>query len=432
MNKKADIVIIGAGISGCAAAQELQANGIDYLLLEKNVEPGGLTRSINVGDAHFDYTGHYLHLARCKNPANLPYAKLNDEEWQLIERRSVVYIEGEIVPAPFQYNLFALPDDVRRLCIEDYRNRPSIENPKSLRDYLLSGFGSKICELFLFPYTEKQLATSLDNLAIEAVNRFFPYPDERKIEEGCVNISNRAPLGYNTCFWYPKKEGIGLLAKGLAKGLTNLNTCCILDKIDLKRKCIYSSQGIIEYNKLVSSMPLKNLCAITNDSDLQLAGERLRHNRVLCLNLLCNSSFSRDFEQPHWIYVPDKSVPFYRVGFYSHFDRSCVPLGKTAMYIERAFNGEEPLPDITKMVNEMLLGLEQLGWMKRTDHSVISANWIDCAYVHFDHHRKETVSEILDILRGLEVFTIGRYGLWEYNSMEDSVFSGIEVVKKLF
>ena len=67
--KKTDILIAGAGIAGCAAANELKFKGIDYLLVEKNIDPGGLTRSISLGDAHFDYTGHFLNLARFKSPA---------------------------------------------------------------------------------------------------------------------------------------------------------------------------------------------------------------------------------------------------------------------------------------------------------------------------------------------------------------------------
>jgi len=431
VEKKVDVVILGAGISGCSAAQELQANGIQYLLLEKNVEPGGLTRSISLGDAHFDYTGHYLHLKRCKYPADIPYAEQNNEDWQLIERKSVVYVNSNIVPAPLQYNLFALPPDIRRDCIDSYRKRKSIECPKSLNDYLLSGFGKAVCDIFLFPYNEKQMAVSLNSLSVETVSRFFPYPDEKMIEEGYAKSQECEPSGYNRCFWYPKYEGIGLLAKGLAKGLKNLRTCCNVQKIDFINKRIYTSQGKIGYNKLISSIPLKYMCAIGNNVDLNIFGVKLRHNRVLCLNLLCDVPFHRDFEQCHWIYVPNKSIPFYRVGFYSHFDCSYIPSGKTAMYIETALSDKEPIPELNTLIGKLLTAMEQLNWMRRKDCSVISANWINCGYVHFDHYRKETVGQILNILNSIDVYPIGRYGLWGYNSMEDSIYSGIEGAKKL-
>jgi protoporphyrinogen oxidase len=431
MKQKADVVIIGAGISGCAAAQELQANGIDYLLLEQNVEPGGLTRSISVGDAHFDYTGHYLHLSKYKSPAEIPYAKQNDEDWQIIERKSVVYVEGEIVPAPLQYNLAALPDHVRRACIESYRNRPPMTNTHSLKDYLLSGFGSEICRLFLFPYNEKQIASSLDNFSTEAITRFFPCPDENKIEKGFIEQDTQPTYGYNRNFWYPKNEGIGLLARGLANGLADLHTSCNVERIDIENKRLYSSQGEIEYNRLVSSMSLKGLCLATDDSALQSHAISLKHNRVLCLNLRINSHFHKDFEGCHWIYVPDKSVPFYRVGFYSRFKHSFVSSGKTAMYIEVALGDDEPLPGLNDILDDVFTSLENLGWISGVNCDVIAANWIDCAYIHFNRDRKNTLKQIFDILKTKDIHPIGRYGLWDYISMEDSIFSSVEVAKKL-
>ncbi len=431
MKKKTDVIIIGAGISGCAAAQELQANGIDYLLLEKNVEPGGLTRSISVGDAHFDYTGHYLHLSKYESPAKIPYAKQLDEDWQVIERNSVVYAEGEIVPAPLQYNLSSLPDDVRQACIESYRNRPSITNAHSLKEYLLSGFGAEICRIFLFPYNEKQMASSLDNFSTKAINRFFPYPDEEKIVSEAAKHSEHPTFGYNSKFWYPKKEGIGLLAKGLASGLSGLYTSCDVERISTKNKRIYSSQGEIEYNRLIFSMPLKGLCSITDDSDLKSYALSLKHNRVLCINLRINGQFHKDFEKSHWIYVPQKSIPFYRIGFYSHFKHSYVASDKTSMYIEVALGCDEPLPGLNEILDKVFLSLEDLGWMSSENCDVITANWIDCAYIHFNNDREKTLSAIFDVLKTKDIHPIGRYGLWDYISMEDSIFSSIELVRKL-
>lgn len=431
MKKKTNIAIIGAGISGCASAQELQANGIDHLLLEKNVEPGGLTRSISVGDAHFDYTGHYLHLSKCKTPAELPYSKQNNKDWQLIKRKSGVYVKGKIMPAPFQYNLSALPENMRRRCIEDFRNRPYVKNPESFKAYLLSGFGRGMCEIFFFPYNEKQMTTSLDNLSVEAVNRFFPYPDEKEIERGYSKSVEVSSGGYNKYFWYPKHSGIGLLAKGLSADLINLNTCCIVENIDIKNKFLRTSQGEVLYNRLITSMPLKKFCAITNNSKLQLLARSLSHNRVLCLNLFLNGSFQEDFKGYHWIYVPDNNIPFYRVGIYSNLDSARVPSDHTALYVEVAYNNDISPPDLTSVLKEVFFSLEKLHWVRRKDCLVISASWIDCAYVHFNKIRKEALTQILNILHNSDVHPIGRYGLWDYISMEDSIFSGIEVARKL-
>ncbi len=45
------------------------------------------------------------------------------------------------------------------------------------------------------------------------------------------------------------------------------------------------------------------------------------------------------------------------------------------------------------------------------------------AYVHHTPDRDSTVKAILERLRNAGIFPIGRYGLWDYTSMEDSMES---------
>ncbi len=182
MKDRTDVLIIGAGITGCAAGRELQSRGVDVLVLEKNSEPGGWTRSIRLGDALFDYTGHYLSLAVCPTPGDLPHACQKNSQWNLVRRRSVVYLQETVVPAPIQYNLGSLPPRTGERCIRDFRSRTREEKPESFEEYLRSGFGQALCRLFLFPYNRKLLAVPLGELSAESANRFFPAPYEAMIE----------------------------------------------------------------------------------------------------------------------------------------------------------------------------------------------------------------------------------------------------------
>lgn len=429
--KKTDILIAGSGIAGCAAANELQTNGIDYLLVEKNIEPGGLTRSISVSDAHFDYTGHFLNLVRFKSPAALPYANLNDEDWMLVNRKSAVYIEGKMVPAPLQYNLFYLPEPEREKCIRDFHNRPKINKIKTFKEYLLAGFGQAICDCFLFPYNEKIMDCNIEELSVDAVKRFFPAPDTEMIERGYSREGENLSTGYNSTFWYPKRYGIGLLAKGLAQNLNGLLTCCPIESIDLTSRCAYTRRGRIFYERMLTSIPLKRFCILTNDPMLHNFASALRHTRVFCLNLLFQAAPYEFFKGSHWIYIPEKNIPFYRVGIYSHISPQMNPPMTTALYVEVAFSNNKTLPVISTLIDEIFLFLEKLGWAKRHMCSVLSANWIDCAYVYFDYNQKDMIEKIFNTLRNYNVYPIGRYGLWDYITMEDSIVSGIETAREL-
>ncbi|MGA1794982.1 MAG: protoporphyrinogen/coproporphyrinogen oxidase [bacterium] len=429
--RKTDILVAGAGIAGCAASQAFQAAGADYLLLERNVEPGGLTRSISIGEAQFDYTGHFMHLARCSSPAALPFAHQNDEDWGLINRRSMVFIEGEMVPAPFQYNLFSLPGNIRKQCIDGFHSRSEAIEAQSFREYLHAGFGEGICHHFLFPYNEKIMACPLDELSVDAVKRFFPVPDKKRIESGYRHGEANQDAGYNSRFWYPKHQGIGLLAQGLAKGLKNLITSCPVEGVDLAAHRVSTPSGTVRYERLISSMPLRTLCTLTSHPALRSLADSLRYTRVLCLNLLIQGTMPEIFQESHWIYVPQRDIPFYRLGIYSHIAPGRQPQGMTALYVEVASAHNAPAPVMGTLLDDILSSLERLGWVYRSQCAIMTANWIDCAYVLFDHSRKKTVSEIFGILKEYEVYPIGRYGLWDYISMEDAILSGVETAGML-
>ena len=62
-------LIIGAGISGLTAANYLKK---DYLLIEKENEPGGYCRTIHRGDYVWDYAGHFFHFKTVKPLSTAP------------------------------------------------------------------------------------------------------------------------------------------------------------------------------------------------------------------------------------------------------------------------------------------------------------------------------------------------------------------------
>ncbi len=425
-------IIVGAGVAGCAAAGELQALGAPTpLLLEAQPEPGGLVRSIGVGEAVFDYTGHFLHLARASSPAALPHAGQDDRNWSLVERESAVYIAGRAVPAPFQYHLHSLPPALRRECIEGYERRPAGKPPRSFRDFLLSGFGEGICRKFLFPYNEKLMALPLSRLAPDAARRFFPPPDDERVRRGFRLSEGDPRTGYSDRFWYPRKGGIELLAKGLAAGCAGLRTRCPVERVDLKRRIVGTPEGDFRFRRLLVSMPLKKFCEISSDARLRRLAASLSHTRILCLNLLYRGAFPARLGRPQWIYIPGRDLPFYRLGVYSHLPGDHAPAGHISLYVETAWTGAAASPSTAKHAARIVDVLDRLGWARGADLRVAAANWIDCAYVHFTRRTPAVRDEIFAILRENGVFPIGRYGRWDYLSMEDSIYSGVETVRAL-
>jgi protoporphyrinogen oxidase len=421
------IVVLGGGISGLTAARCVQdRTGEEAVLLEQSPTVGGLTRTVKVGDFCFDYTGHFLHLSRYKSPGALPYASLHDADWMQVTRRSCCFIGGGLVTAPVQYHLGELPTAMLQSCMESYEAREHLEaTPQTtFRDYVVRGFGQYLADIFLIPQNEKTMAIHMDRLSTAAVKRFFPPPNDKLMRAGAAG-KNVTTSEYNAHFWYPRVGGIDRLVSGLAAGLDRVRTNQVVASLNLKERTLRTRAGdVIAWDILLSSMPLKTLCEITEDAQLRAWGSLLSHSSTISFNIGLRISGPAQFKGIHWIYVPDRSLPFYRVGFYSAIsDGTCTP-GCSSMYVEVGIpGGSVGNVDMSALYADVLAALEQLKWLDRKHIVCLVTHVIGHAYVHHTEARERVIGPIRARLRDVGVHVFGRYGLWDYTSMEDSMES---------
>lgn len=428
-------VILGAGISGLTAARVLKENGQSGTVLESCPSYGGLSRTVKVSEFCFDYTGHFLHLARFDSPAAIPYAGLNNTDWERLERRSCCYLDGHFITAPVQYHLQQLPHHLYTSCVASYNSRPPlpVSGDHTLKDYIVAGFGRQLADIFLIPQNEKTLGTSLDLISGCSVKRFFPPPDEQLIRAGIASSFSRS-AGYNAWFWYPRRGGIEKLAAGLKNGLTDIRLLEEAAAIDVVNKKVRTTSGrSMSWDVLLSSIPLPDLCRKTGDPELSALADSLSHSSTIVFNLGVRAPLPEELAGVHWVYVPDPAVPFYRVGFYSNISRGMCPPGCSSMYVEVGVPGAEV--DRANIIHSIQPGviqaLARLGWVRPETIICSVVQVIRCAYVHHTFERERVIGQILQRLQGFDIHPIGRYGLWDYISMEESIISAIETVKKL-
>jgi len=436
VQKQFSALVLGGGISGLAAARALQERQRDFLLLERCPTVGGLTRTVEVGEFCFDYTGHFLHLSRYATPEDIPYANLKNDEWAQITRRSCCFVGEKLITAPIQYNLSELPPSLFAQCVESYNLRPSLSNSEDVtfRAYIVSGFGQALADLFLIPQNEKTMAISLDRLSKHAVRRFFPAPDENLVRTG---MAGRVPLSaksYNSTFWYPRAGGIERLVQGLRTGIGNCAVNQDIISVNLRDRTICTStQGTFRWDVMFSSIPLKSFCEMTGDQELQSAAAALSHSSTVSFNIGLRGPLRPEFEDIHWLYVPDRAIPFYRVGFYSNIGEGACAPGHSAIYVEVGLPSEEAnrIDLIHDLQPKVMKSLEELGWVDRRDVTCAVIHVMRHAYVHLTPQRNKAIDTILPRLRESCVFPIGRYGLWDYTSMEDSMESARAAVMEL-
>jgi len=326
-----------------------------------------------------------------------------------------------------------LPSAILDSCVKSYDSRPRLTDSQNFtfRDYVIQGFGQYLADLFLIPQNEKTMAISLDRLSTDAVKRFFPPPNEPLVRAGIRGESSTAGE-YNSSFWYPKTGGIGALVEGFADGLKDARTHQEAMAIDLGNRTLQTGTGeCFGWDYLFSSMPLKSFCQITNDPDLRTVGEDLSHSSTITFNIGLEGPLRPEFEDVHWVYVPDRTIPFYRIGFYSNISKGTCTPGRSALYVEVGVpNGQLPTIDIVKDLQpKVIASLDHLGWVDSRAIACVVIHVIRHAYVHHTEERERLVAAALERLRQFGVFPFGRYGLWDYTGMEDSMESAMSTVR---
>ena len=422
--RKKNNFILGSGISGLSAQKALNDYNIENISFESNPLPGGLTKSLYSGDFTFDHTGHLLHLAKHDTPKDL-LENTSNSHWHNISRKAGIYINKKIIPAPFQYNIGSLDREQREYCIESFESRKIIKNPNNLNEYFESNFGAGINELFLTPYNEKLYDESISNFSLDSISRFFPPPDNDLIRKG---FSDEPILntGYNSRFWYPKNRGIQVLVDSLSKDL-NVNINQIVESVDIEGKNILINGKEYKYDNLVPSIPLKSFINFSNDKKLKQLASNLSISSTKVFNIGISAKPNSIYDDYHWIYFPEKKYKFHRIGFYSNFASSCAPKGCTSLYVEVGYS-KSLKEDLSQ---EILDQIEELGIIEKEKIECISEFSMKNSYVKFLHGSKEASDKIISELEKNNIYMIGRYGKWDYNSMEDSILDGKNIVNRI-
>ena len=193
-----------------------------------------------------------------------------------------------------------------------------------------------------------------------------------------------------------------------------------LESIDLATRTAKTSKRTLKFDKLISSAPFDKLCEA---SALALPEGVFSANEVLVYNLGFDKKGAEDV---HWVYFPDKSLPFYRIGFYDNI----MGTERMSLYVEiGAESGREF--DVEEQRALVLAGLKREGYV--TDHKLVSWHSVvlNPAYVHITQESMAAHHRLGKTLRASGVYPVGRYGGWTYCSIEDNIIETRALAKEL-
>jgi len=412
--------VLGAGLTGLSAALSLEATGVSYVALERNDEAGGHAVTVLDEGYRFDRTGHLLHL---RDPVLREEVRgFLDGDCLEVERRSVVWSNGVYTRYPFQANTFGLPPEVSFECVMGFLQAHFAAEksaPTNFEDFCLLHFGTGITRHFMRPYNEKLWGVPLREITSAWCQRFVPLPSLSDVIGGALGL--RGPeLGYNQRFLYPRL-GIGELPKGMQRGVSRLELGRKPQRIDLRARAVEFDDGRQPFEVLLSTIPLSSLLGLLDPlpAAVRAAGDKLRATHLYYLDVALERAPRTDF---HWAYVPETKYPFYRVGAYSHFSPELAPPGCGSLYVELS---DRTAPDLSALLPDVVAGLVEMGVIAGpTDIRFARLRRIDPAYVIFDHEYYPALAVIEPFLAEQRIVSTGRYGAWNYSSMEDALVMG--------
>jgi protoporphyrinogen oxidase len=422
------IVILGAGLAGLSAAFHLK--GKEFQIFEKEGEVGGLCRSIDRDGFTFDHSGHLLHLSH-------PYIKeliddLLSDRLIKHQRRAAIYFKGDYVPFPFQANLWALPEDLKMECLDEFIRAHS-ENAKgqdNLLSWIYQVFGSGIAKHFMIPYNTKLWRIPLEEISLEWVERFIPRPTIEEVINGALGV-NLKGFGYNQEFFYPLEGGIQILPLAFLAQIQNVQLGKEVEFIDIEKRVVqFQDGGTTAYDVLLSTLPLNELLQRLEpcQDEIKKLQRGLRYVSVININLGVDREGILDY---HWAYFPEPSYPFYRVGLLSNLSPHMAPKGASALSIEISYLPSTVL-SLEKVRMQTMAALVACGILKTNDKILAEKTIvIKHAYVIYDHFRRQHLPRILQFLSANQIYSLGRYGMWEYATMEDAILQGKEIAERL-
>jgi protoporphyrinogen oxidase len=334
MERDVDVLVLGGGISGLAAAGRLQAAGLKTLVLESAPETGGLSRTVRAGRFSYDLGGHRLYFSKT-SAREWTEELLKDSRLLRPKRSSAVFTGGRMLRYPPTFLnglLYAAP-----VLFSRGRKAPAAGEPATLKDWLETRLGARVHDRYFRDYTRKVWGLGTDELS--------PLWAERRIGGGFSvktlllelfggKLSSKENVSR---FLYPE-NGIGELPAALAASskaeiLTGAAAKEIIFSGGRPAAALFTHFGRTErvnFKALVSAIPLRSLLGLLP----ALPGADPAAIRYRALVVLFAALKRKKLSPYHWVYFPDRDAAFSRTCELANWSPKLAPDGRLPMTFE--------------------------------------------------------------------------------------------------
>ncbi len=420
------VAILGAGITGLTCSSLLK-DTYDVTIIERDEVSGGLCQSFEKDGFWFDYGAH---AAFTKDES---VRKLLEENLILEESLSEAmnYKKEKWIKQPVQNNLFALDTDEKIKIIKGFIERNDDGEYKNYGEWLEKNYGKYFAENYPYYYTRKYWTVEPSQLETKWIGPRMYTPSIEEVLYG--SYSEETPnIHYAGNIRYPVTGGFARFLEKISKGANVIYNAKIA-QIDTKKKCVYYNNTRIDYDEIISTIPLPEIVKLLDcvPEEVQNAALNLDYTTLTLVSL----GIGKKDVMPNHVncfYIYDQDILASRVFSTSEYGRQNAPLGCTSIQAEIYSSKYKVLDMSLEEIKEKVIDdFTRMGLFQRKDIMVQDVRRKKYANIIFTKEIYNNRKIVHDFLEQCSVLYAGRFGKWDYLWSDQSVLSAIEIVDKI-
>jgi protoporphyrinogen oxidase len=434
-----DICILGGGITGLTIAYKLVSNGVnDFILLEKEGRVGGLLNYHEFNGIKVDYGPHRLYI---KNKEIEEYImSLLDSEYIVSTKKSRIFFSKDFqirYPPTLSVAVkLAIRNPIRSL-LSIIHVISSRREESNLEEWLIKRFGKFYYDVIFRDYNIKMWGEPPDKLS--------PRLGGKRIENiSIINLlmrvfkSNDRHKALISSFFYPSTS-----IYQLCSSLEDRYLSDYVHKNEEVVKIERLEPGVLEVttekrggeskkiicNKVVTTIPINSIkMPAVQCESLSNISRNLRYRSLIIVYLYVDKE---NVIGDHWVYFPGKQI-FHRVFEQKNFNskgfgnKTIIGAEIVCDYGDKTWRTQDQ--ELIRRVSIELKGSDLLDENDIINSSVLK---LKDSYPIYINGFEESRNSVLSALRNVGVYSCGRQGGFEYNSIEDSIASAFKIANNL-
>jgi protoporphyrinogen oxidase len=403
--------VLGAGISGLSIAKLLNKND-EVEILERSSIYGGIARTQEVEGIAYHVTGGHCFNSKYPDVLDFVFNEiLEKDKWHNIQRNANIKLHGNDISYPIEYAVKQINEFDTNLAINITRDFLAAKDDlhySNLEDWFRKKFGNTLAETYFIPYNTKIWNRPPSEMSPAWVEGKLPIPNKESFFKGL--ISNEADKMPHSNFYYPNTNNQNTFIDALADGLNiicNYKVEEIQFNADKKKWAINNDK---EYDLIISTLPLNVIPSLISGVKQHILDEakKLKYNKVTTM------LWETEGTERTWTYIPESYNFFHR---YIHIGSFYSP--------KQNYSITEVVGE--KSYDEMVDNGKKDPFLKRP----IAYHVSDHAYVVFDENYDSATTAIKNYLDEIGLYTLGRFGEWQYYNMDVCIKSSIDLSKRI-